>query len=259
MIIAKVITAIVPTARRITARVISAVDDTGKICRYFFSFNADGNIKTTRRWNPDAVDASFEVLFYNDTALALDTTIIQQAIANGSSTSEFRINTLPSGAIRLTKGGTSISLLVSGSGFLGLGHWSIKYDANTGDNTISKYNDSTEQYDVLNTINSPTGLIREPTAGITIASNDNGTRADTGIMADVKFYVNGDRDTGTLVLDMPINDNSATIKDYSTTAIDGVLVAGTGTWDEVCDGDVINGVTYQGDDLVFNGDAVTYS
>ena len=111
----------------------------GKICRYFFSFNGDGMITTDRRWNPDAVDASFEVLFYNDTSVALDTTIFQQSAVNNTASTELRINTLPSGAIRLTKGGTSISILTSSAPELGLGHWSIKYDAGTGDNIISKY------------------------------------------------------------------------------------------------------------------------
>jgi len=210
---------------------------TGKICRYFFSFAGDGMITTARRWNPDAVDASFEILFYNDVSVALDTTIFQQSALNNVSLTELRINTLPSGAIRLTKGGASISILTSSAPELGIGNWSIKYNASTGDNTISKYNTVTDVYDVINTINRATGTAREPAAGIVIANNLDGSHPDIGVMSDVKFFIDGDRSTGTLVLDMPINDNSTIIKDNSATAINGTLTTGTGSWFEVCEGD----------------------
>ena len=224
-------------------------------CRYFFSFNGDGMITTARRWNPDAVNASFEILFYNDTSVALDTTIFQQSAVNNVASTELRINTLPSGAVRLTKGGTSISILTPSSPALGLGNWSIKYDAGTGDNIISKYNTTTDQYDIINTINSATGAAREPAAGIVISNNLDGSHADVGVMADVKMFIEGDRNTGTLVLDMPINDNSTIIKDNSATAINGSLTAGTGSWVEVCEG---RELTFGGETLTFNGAPLTF-
>ena len=135
-----------------------------------------------------------------------------------------------------------------------MGHWSIKYDAGTGDNIISKYNTVTEQYDILNTINSVTGIAREPAAGIVIANNFDGSHADIGVMGDVKMFIEGDRTTGTLVLDMPINDNSTIIKDNSVTAINGSLTAGTGTWIEVCEGEL----TFGGETLTFNGTPLTF-
>ena len=78
-------------------------------------------------------------------------------------------------------------------------------------------------------------------------------RGDTGLMADVKFYVNAET-TNDLALDMPINDNSNTIKDHSPLALDGVLTAGTGTWDEACEGDL----TFNGQPLTFNGENLTF-
>ena len=205
-------------AKKITAKIINVIQD--KICRYFFVFNGDGEITTQRRWDPDAADPSFVLEFYNDTSIAVSAQFFKQG-GNNEDLS-FRVN--PSG-LTVYLGGSL--WIVVGSADLGLGLWRIEYNSSAG--TIDVYQDG-------EFINSKTGvsigLARSPTAGIIISDGD------IGVMANVKFYINGStKETSDLVLDMPINDNSNAIKDYSPLALDGVLTAGTGSWNQVCEGD----------------------
>ena len=250
--IAKRITATAISAIRITAsRISAAISD--KLCRYFFTFNGDGYITTDRRWNPDAIDPSFVMEFYQDTSVVPTSVIWSQSDQNLIADIELRLDLLSSGSLRLYKGGNTTNLL-SGSGGnphpdLGLGIWRIEYNNNTLENKV--YKDDI----LLNTIVGNIGIARNPQATTLLMDRPSLGNGDEGVMANVKFWINSDKkETGDLVLDMPINDNSNTIKDYSPLALDGVLTAGTGTWDEACEGDL----TFNGQPLTFNGENLTF-
>lgn len=218
-------------------RAASGID---KLCRYFFTFNGDGYITTNRRWNPDAVNPSFVVEFYNDTSVNLAVVMWYQGNGFTSST-ELGIRTQSGGGIGLYLCGLGYSIL--DDTLDGLALWRITYEDSTG--TVEAYKDDV----LVNTKTSVTiGGFRQPTENIMMSE------LDAGVMANVKFWINGSTKlTADLVLDMPINDNSNTIKDYSPLALDGVLTAGTGTWDEVCEGDL----TFNGQPLTFNGENLT--
>ena len=205
---------------------------TGKICRYFFSFAGDGMITTARRWNPDAADASFVLEFYNDTEAKPISVILSQTNTNTTADTEFKLETLSTGMLRLVKGGNTTTLLPIGSPDAGLGLWRIEYNNSTLENRI--YKDDI----LIDTKIDNIGAGRNPTASIFISNRMSGGNGDIGVMADVKFWINSDKkETGDLVLDMPINDNSNTIVDYSPLAQNGTLTPGTGSWAEVCEDD----------------------
>lgn len=207
-------------ARTITARTIQVAAD--KVCRFFFTFNGDGFITTDRRWDPDAVDPSFVIEFFNDTSVTTATEFITQGV---SGSGDLAVRTQIGGHIGLYLGGNAYNITTSTE--MGLALWRIEYDDSA--NIVKTYMDDS----LVNTKSAVSiGAARMPVAPFVISNND------IGIMANVKFWINGStKETADLVLDMPINDNSNTIKDYSPLALDGVLTPGTGLWAEVCEGD----------------------
>lgn len=188
-------------------------------CRYQFNFNGDGYIQTAKRWNPDAVDPSFTVEFYNDTSQVLNNQFFKQ----GDNFGDFSIRTQSLGGLGLYLGGSGFTILSENDD--GLGLWRVEYFHSSS--VCNVYREGV----LVNTRNGVTiGATRTPNDPIEISDQD------TGIMADVKMWINTET-TNELILDMPINDNSATIKDYSDNEQDGTLTAGTGQWQAKREGD----------------------
>ena len=180
---------------------------------YQFDFNGDGYIETQRRWNPDAVDPSFTVKFSADTNQS--GTIISQNISSNSADKEFQVYT-QLGDVNIFIGGSFFVLNPISSGS---GDWSIVFD---GAN-LSLYESGVFQDSVLATV----GIAREPSAIMRIGargSNGGVGYLYNGVIKNVELETSEG-----LILDMPINDNSNTIKDYAGVD-DGALTAGTGSW-----------------------------
>lgn len=199
-------------------------------CRYEFNFNGDGYIETARRWNPDAIDPSFTLEFYNDTSTKLDSWLISQATPNTHfSTWELVIDTTGAGALSVLIGGSNYGNAIL-AGDAGLALWRIEF--NSANSTIKSYKNNI----LVRTIGGVSvGTARQPTASFNISGAQN-YRNDKGIAVNVKFWINT-QTTNDLALDMPINDNSTTIKDYSDNEQDGILTAGTGQWQAKREGD----------------------
>ena len=109
----------------------------------------------------------------------------------------------------------------------GLATWLITFD---GVNFYQAYKDGV----LIDTSTQNTGTARQPLAELLVGARGDGLGGKgykvEGDLSGVKFWINGStKETGDLVLDMPINDNSNTIVDYAP-QIDGVLNAGTGQW-----------------------------
>ena len=191
---------------------------------YTFDFNGDGYIEAPRRWNPDAVDPSFVVEFYNDVTVINNAWMLSQSNQANASLRELALVTnAGTQNLILVLGGTVYSFSTSGQtgDFL----WRLEYSHTNS--IVMLYKDGV----LFETKTQFTrGSAREPAQPLIIGSRYGIDGFDSGIMSNAKMWINGStKETGDLVLDMPINDNSNTIVDYAP-QIDGVLNAGTGQW-----------------------------
>lgn len=195
-------------------------------CRYFFTFNGDGNIETERRWDPDAADASLSVQWFGDVTTPIEALVIGQNASAASSSRELAIFTDSSGDLRAYLGG-SVNTFTSVAEWAGNKEWLFKFKESA--NLVELYMD-----DVLQaSMSASFGAFRSPSVNTFLAGDPSATRFEIGKMANAKVWINAET-TNNLILDMPINDNSNTIKDYSTLGLDGTLTPATGSWAEVC-------------------------
>ena len=159
--------------------------------------NLDGGYSAHQRlWNPDATDPSFSLEAYFDADV--DGTIVAQNVSATGSSREFQLFTL-GGAVRFFLGGTDLRIAATGAGL---------YRADFDGSNYTLFKDGTQ----VGSIAASIGTAREPTADFRIGARNSGsggaafTYNDT--IKDVKFWINGTKSTGDLVLDSALDDNS---------------------------------------------------
>ena len=151
-----------------------------------------------RLWNPDATDPSFSLEAYFDSSIA--GTIVSQNVSGTASQRELQIWVNGSASdINLVVGGLSRSITGTGAGL-----YRIDYDSST----YSLYKDNVFIASSARSL----GTAREPSAEFRIGARSNGSGGVTytynDTIKDVKFWVNGTKSTGDLVLDSALDDNS---------------------------------------------------
>ena len=192
---------------------------------YQFDFNGDGYISTQRRWNPDAVDPSFTVEFQSGFDMTIASRFFVQGVGGSFTTTELLFSIDSDGDFEIFLGGSRIFRLPEKSVPKGLGVWRIE-SIFSNDSTKFFFNSDL----IVDASNSdPMGNYRDNSSILSIGASPNNSNSwINGSISDVKMWINTET-TNDLVLDMPINDNSNTIKDYAGVD-DGALTAGTGSW-----------------------------
>ena len=128
------------------------------VCRYFFTFNGDGYIATDRRWNPDAVDPSFALEAYTNTAITQNSFMFTQSMAGATNTRELSFSTSPTGVTTIYLGGLSYPAFDAIDA--GLAMWRLEYLSSTSQ--IKTYKNGT----LIKTVNAViVGGAREPLSG----------------------------------------------------------------------------------------------
>ena len=149
-----------------------------------------------RLWNPDATDPSFSLEAYFDSSV--DGTIVAQNVSPTTGSKELQVFT-QGGSLTLVIGGNIYGRVVSGTGL-------FRVDFDGSNYTLFK--DGTQ----VGSVSASIGVAREPSADFRIGARNDGsggagfTYNDT--IKDVKFWVNGTKATGDLVLDSALDDNS---------------------------------------------------
>lgn len=169
----------------------------------------------------DPTNPEFELEGYFDLE-NYDGTLISQNISSTSGNREFQIYKTTSSGIKLVVGGSLRTILNDGTLHNQNGKWTIKL-----------YGNSTDGFDIdvsfndvlLNTTGwSDVGDAVEAGALPMIAGRSAGSPGTSssllgGDIYDLKFWQGGNRATGTLVLDMPINEGGAgSVDNYAGTA-----------------------------------------
>ena len=152
-----------------------------------------------RLWNPDATDPSFSLEAYFDAGIF--GTIISQNIARSEASRELHI-LCNNNLIKVVIGGSTYNLnFASGAGL---------YRVDFNGSNVSLFKGGIQ---AGSSVAATVGNSRESNADFRIGTraNDSNTSAEvayTGVIRDVKFWVNGTKSTGDLVLDSALDDNS---------------------------------------------------
>ena len=160
--------------------------------------NLDGGYSSHQRlWNPDATDPSFSLEAYFDPSVT--GTIVSQNVSNSGSGRELHISISSSNAVSLLIGGANFTLPPSGVGL-----YRVDFDGSN----YTLFKDGTQ----IGSVSASIGTAREPSAEFRVGARNDGLGGAAytynGTIKDVKFWVNGTKSTGDLVLDSALDDNS---------------------------------------------------
>lgn len=194
---------------------------TGLLATYTYNFDNVDDYITLDEKIFDPSNPEFELEGYFDLE-NYDGTLISQNISSTSGNREFQIYKTTSSGIKLVVGGSLRTILNDGALHNQNGKWTIKL-----------YGNSTDGFDIdvsfndvlLNTTGwSDVGDAVEAGALPMIAGRSAGSPGTSssllgGDIYNLKFWQGGNRATGTLVLDMPINEGGAgSVDNYAGTA-----------------------------------------
>ena len=190
--------------------------------------NLNGGYSSHQRlWNPDATDPSFSLEAYFDSSI--NGTVFSQCVSNTYSDREFQI---------WVNGSANELYIVLGGGggkIIGTGQGLYRIDFDGSSYTLFK--DGTQ----IGSISASIGAAREPSADFRIGTRNDGSGgaafAYNGTIKDVKFWVNGTKDTGDLVLDSALDDNSNIIANAAS-PVNSNVWAGTVTATGESSGDI---------------------
>lgn len=225
-----------PVVTSVVSSVVSGADPSppappAPVCRQVATLNG-----TTQAIQLDREDTlSPNESYYIEGRWDLDTTgtLVSQNISGSTSSREFQIYT-QNGIIHTVLGGVDNIMpdAVSGSPLLGVEHDAVA-------RTLKAFVDG-----VL--VSTKTGVTiggaRESTAKLLLGARHAGSNTQygfrkPGICQDFKMWTGGNKTTGTLVRDIPVDDGfsaNPTIRDR--VAADGEAIGFTaGTWAEVCE------------------------
>ena len=160
--------------------------------------NLNGGYSSHQRlWNPDATDPSFSLEAYFD--VSVGGTIVSQNVSGTASQRELQIYTQSSGLF-LYLGGSLYSI----TGLTGAALFRVDFDGSN----YTLFKNGTQ----IGSVSATIGTGRQPTADFRIGARNNGSGGAgytyNGTIKGLKFWVNGTKSTGDLVLDTALDDNS---------------------------------------------------
>lgn len=214
-------------AKAVSRSVIGSVLVTENLLPYEYSFdNVDDYVVADTKVF-DLANPEFELEGYFDLE-NYDGTLFSQNVSSTSGEREFQIYKLTSGGIKLVVGGSLRTILNDGALHNQKGLWVIRLYGNS----VDGFNIDVKLDGVLLSTTgwSSVGADSEPTAlpmlaGRTAGSSGGVSSLLGGVIKDFKFWKGGDRDTGSLVLDLPINEGPA---GNVTNLVGSILVSAVG-------------------------------